>query len=49
MCLGNNRNNGSSLGSFYVNANNGLADSGGNTWRARPFLLETSSTLPLWD
>lgn len=49
MCLGKYRNNGSSLGSFSVYAYIGLTHSSGNYWRARPFLLDTSSTLPLWD
>lgn len=37
--MGNNRNNGSNLGSFCVNANNGLSNANGNNWRARPLLL----------
>ena len=35
VALGNNRSNGSSLGSFYLNANNNLANSNGNNWRLR--------------
>lgn len=39
VALGNNRNNGSNLGAFTVNADNGLANANGNNWRARPLLL----------
>ena len=39
VALGNNRSNGLNLGSFYVNANNGLGNSNGNNWRARPYLF----------
>ena len=35
VALGNNRNNGSSLGAFNLNANNGLGNSNGNNWRSR--------------
>ena len=35
VALGNNRNNGSSLGSFNLNANNALSNSNGNNWRSR--------------
>lgn len=35
VALGNNRNNGSNLGAFYVNANNGQSNSNGNNWRSR--------------
>ena len=35
VALGNNRSNGGSLGSFYVNANNALANVNGNNWRGR--------------
>ncbi len=38
VALGNNRNNGSNLGAFYVNANNGLANANGNNWRSRLYL-----------
>ena len=35
VALGNNRNNGSNLGAFYLNANNTLGNSNGNNWRSR--------------
>ena len=35
VALGNNRNNGWSLGAFNLNANNGLGNSNGNNWRSR--------------
>ena len=35
VALGNNRNNGSNLGAFYLNANNALGNSNGNNWRSR--------------
>lgn len=35
VALGNNRNNGGSLGAFNLNANNGLGNSNGNNWRSR--------------
>lgn len=35
VALGNNRNNGSDLGAFYLNANNDLGNSNGNNWRSR--------------
>lgn len=35
VALGNNRNNGSNLGAFNLNANNGLGNSNGNNWRSR--------------
>lgn len=35
VALGNNRNNGSNLGAFYLNANNALDNSNGNNWRSR--------------
>lgn len=37
VSLGNNRSNGANLGIAYINANNGLANSNGNNWRARLF------------
>lgn len=43
VALGNNRNNGLNLGSFYVNANNALSNSNGNNWRARPYLTANVS------
>ena len=41
VALGNNRNNGLNLGSFYVNANNALSNSNGNNWRSRLTLFVT--------
>ena len=38
VALGNNRNNGSNLGAFYLNANNTLGNSNGNNWRSRASL-----------
>ena len=35
VALGNNRNNGSNLGAFYLNANNALGNSNGNNWWSR--------------
>ena len=35
VALGNNRNIGSSLGAFYLNANYALGNSSGNNWRSR--------------
>lgn len=35
VALGNNRNNGSALGAFYLNADNALGNSNGNNWRSR--------------
>lgn len=42
VALGNNRNDGLSLGSFYVNANNALANVNGNNWRGRASLRTAS-------
>ena len=41
VALGNNRNNGSSLGLWTLNANNYLANSNGNNWRLRLELRES--------
>ena len=38
VALGTYRNNGSSLGSFNLNANNALSNSNGNNWRSRLYL-----------
>ena len=38
VALGNNRNNGLSLGSFYVGASYALASVGGYHWRGRASL-----------
>ena len=35
VALGNNRNNGSNLGAFYLNASYTLGSSNGNYWRSR--------------
>lgn len=40
VARGNNRNNGSSLGAAYLNANNALGNSNGSNWRSRlPLIL----------
>lgn len=39
VALGNNRNNGSNLGLWTLNANNNLVNSNGNNWRLRLELL----------
>lgn len=45
VALGNNRNNGSNLGAFAVNANNGLGNSNGNNWRSRSTTATSAGTL----
>ena len=56
VALGNNRNNGHSLGAFYLNANNALSNANGNNWRSRPNLYnfhilgsELNTTHSVWQ